>query len=505
MQRPSRERKRLKFVTSSIYLRQLQVLSLRQVGADVMEDTMQAWATTHFGAAALGDARLTARLVAVGKQLASHPNESFPSKFHDPADLEGFYRLMKHERVTHASVLDPHRARTLERMRNTPGVVLNIHDTTVLDYSGLKSIEDLGQIGDGHGRGFYCHNCLAVVATTREVLGLAGQVLHRRRKAPRGEKRAARQRNPQRESRLWKKLSQSIPAAPANGPAGQLWVDVADRGADITEFLDYEDEAGKHYVVRSQHNRWIEREIGGNLEKIKLHDLARSLPGVGRRMVEVQAKQGQTARTAEVSVSWQAVTIVPPRQRRGEERGVRLSSWVVRVWEESPPAGVEALEWVLLTNVRVLTLCEAFERVDWYGLRWIIEEYHKAKKTGCDIEKMQFTYRERLEPAIAVLSVVAVMLLNLRDQSRAPDAKQRPAKRCVPEQWVYLLSKWRHGEARMDWSVHDFYWALARLGGHQNRKHAHPPGWLVLWRGWLYLQAMLDGATAARDETCHET
>ena len=50
-----------------------------------MEDTMQAWATTHFGAAALGDARLTARLVAVGKQLASHPNESFPSKFHDPA------------------------------------------------------------------------------------------------------------------------------------------------------------------------------------------------------------------------------------------------------------------------------------------------------------------------------------------------------------------------------------------------------------------------------------
>lgn len=470
-----------------------------------MGDATKKWAEVHFGAAALGDGRLTNRLVAVAEQLAAHPNESFPKKFHDPTGLQGFYRLMKHPRVTHESVLAPQRARTLERMRSTPGVVLTIQDTTVLDYSGLKAIADLGQIGDGHGRGFYCHNCLAVVAKTREVLGVAAQVLHRRRKAPRGEKRAARQQDPNRESRLWKKVSKSIPAAPADGPAGQLWVDVADRGADITEFLDYEDEAGKNYVVRSQHNRWIERAIAGTTEKIKLHDLARSLPGVGHRLVEVQAKKGQPARTAQVSVSWQAVTIVPPRQRRGEERGVRLSSWVVRVWEEKPPSGVEALEWILLTNVPVLTLPEAFERVDWYGLRWIIEEFHKAKKTGCDIEKMQFTYRERLEPAIAVLSIVAVLLLNLRDQSRAPDAKERLATHCVPEQWVRILSKWRHGEARMNWSVHEFYLALARLGGHQNRKHDHPPGWLVLWRGWLQLQAMLDGAAAASEESCDQT
>jgi anti-anti-sigma regulatory factor len=470
-----------------------------------MEDATKTWAQAHFGAAALGDTRLRDRLVAVGEQLAAHPNESFPRKFHDPASLQGFYRLMKHERVTHASVLESHRGLTRDRMRNTPGVVLNLHDTTVLDYSGLKSIANLGQVGNGHGQGLYCHNCLAVVAKTREVLGLAGQVLHRRRKVPRGEKRAARQQNPQRESLLWKKLSQSIPAAPQDGPAGQLWVDVADRGADITEFLDYEDEAGKHYVVRSQHNRWIERESGGTIEKIKLHDLARALPGVGRRLVEVQAKQGQKARTAEVSVGWQAITIVPPRQRRGEERGVRLPIWVVRVWEENPPAGVEALEWMLLTNVRVLTLSEAFERVDWYGLRWIIEEYHKAMKTGCDVEKMQFTYLERLEPAIAVVSIVAVLLLNLRDQSRAPDAKERLATDRVPEQWVRILSTWRHGEARLNWSVHDFYMALARLGGHQNRKHDHPPGWLVLWRGWLHLQAMLDGAAAARQERCDET
>lgn len=325
-----------------------------------MERTVASFAQEQFGAADLGDVRLNRRLLNVAEQLVAHPNETFPQKFHDPADLQGFYRLMKQPRVTHAAVLAPHLAVTWERMRATPGVVLNLHDTTVLDYSGLTAIEELGQIGDGHGRGLYCHNCLAVVAATREVLGLAGQRLHRRRQVPKGERRKDRQQNPYRESLLWKKLSQSIPAAPAEC----LWVDVADRGADITEFLDYEEQAGKNYVVRSQHNRWITREIAGEIDTITLHDLARSLPQEGQRDVEVQAKHGQPARTARVSVRWQQVSIQPPRQPRGEERGEPLRSWVVRVWEATPPQGAEALEWILLTNVAVTTLAEAFERVD---------------------------------------------------------------------------------------------------------------------------------------------
>jgi hypothetical protein len=287
---------------------------------------------------------------------------------------------------------------------------------------------------------------------------------------------------------------------PTDGPAGQGWIDIADRGADLTEFLDYEAQAGKKYVVRSQHNRWIEREMPGEngptTAKVKLHDLARSLPGQGAHPIEVPAQNGQKARTAEVSVSWEKVTILPPRQRRGEERGVPLACWVVRVGESNPPKGVEALEWILLTNVPVGTRADARERIDWYRLRWIIEEYHKAQKTGVEIENMQFSHLDRLEPAIALLSVIAVLLLNLRDQSRAADAKERPATDCVPRLWVGMLSRWRHQEPRMDWSVHDFFYALARLGGHQNRKHDHRPGWLILWRGWTQLQAMLAGAAA---------
>ena len=468
-----------------------------------MDGMATTFARENFGAVDLGDTRLNKRLLVIAEQLAAHPNETFPNRFQDPADLQAFYRFANNERVCHADLMALHNQATWARMQATPGVVLLIQDTTVLDYSGLDSIADLGQVGNGNGRGLYCHNCLAVEAATRQILGLAGQILHRRRHVPKGEKRQECRNHPQLESKLWKKMSQSIPALPADHAPEQLWVEILDRGGDITEYLDSADQAGKKYVVRSQHNRWIERQIPGKteadaavIEKVKLHDLARALPSVGEHTIEVQAKDGHKARTASVSVSWQQVTIVPPRQKRGDERGVPLVCWVVRVAETNPPKGVETLEWILLTNVPVTTLADALVRIEWYRLRWIIEEYHKAQKTGVEIENMQFTTRAALDVAIALLSVTAILLLTLRDQSRAADAKTRPATSCVPQSWVRMLSMWRHKEARPDWSIHDFYYALARLGGHQNRKHDHAPGWLVLWRGWMQLQAMLEGAAA---------
>ena len=59
-----------------------------------------------------------------------------------------------------------------------------------------------------------------------------------------------------------------------------------------------------------------------------------------------------------------------------------------------------------------------------------------------------------------------------------------------------MLCAWRHGKLEPDWSIYDFYYALARLGGHQNRRSDSPPGWITIWRGWVDLQAMVLGAAA---------
>lgn len=161
------------------------------------------------------------------------------------------------------------------------------------------------------------------------------------------------------------------------------------------------------------------------------------------------------------------------------------------------PKGDKALEWFLLTNHPVTTLKDACLVIKWYEARWVIEEFHKAMKTGYRIEELQFNYLDRLEPMIAVLSTVAVTLLNLRAVCRTPDAKTRRATSLFSPDYVRVLAAWRFKKSRTDLTIREFGLALARLGGHQNRKHDGLPGWITLWRGWSKLQAMLEGAEIA--------
>ena len=128
----------------------------------------------------------------------------------------------------------------------------------------------------------------------------------------------------------------------------------------------------------------------------------------------------------------------------------------------------------------------------------VIEEYHKAQKTGCQIEDLQFTTEQALQPMIALLSVVATVLLNLRQACRRDDAETRPATELVDPIYEEILRAQRYKQPREPMTIREFSLALGRLGGHMNRKSDGLPGWLTLWRGWTKLQLMVAGAEAER-------
>lgn len=458
----------------------------------------------HFGAAELGDRRRTRRLVHSADLIAQHPGGTLPAKLPNPAALDGLSRLAEAEAVTHEAVLAPHRQLTWQRMRDCDDVVLIIQDNTMLDSTTIGSLrDDLGIIGKGrHDRGYLCHNSLAVTATSRQVLGLAHQILFRREPAPPGESRAQRRARQGRESRLWTRASRALPAA----PEGKLWVEVCDRGADIFEFIDQKHLTGGHYLVRSSHNRWVQI-VGddGPPRRHTLHDYARALPARGCKTVAVPPRGPQPARTAQLVLSAAAVRLLPPRRKRGEHRREVLPSFVVVAREVDAPEGVEPVQWILLTDLEVTDLEDIVRILHWYGGRWTVEDYHKALKTGCAVEALQLTTASRLRPVLALLSVVAVSLLQLRDAGRAPEAEVRPATDVFSVEAVAVLAGWRFGAPRTDLTLGEFSLALARLGGHQNRRGDGPPGLLVLWRGWMELQAMLRGAAAAPLLRCGET
>jgi hypothetical protein len=267
-------------------------------------------------------------------------------------------------------------------------------------------------------------------------------------------------------------------------------VDVSDSLSDTFEYMAYEMRAGRSFVLRSRENRKLGSPVNGQWY---LYEAVRSRLAVLEWDQAITAGADRSARTAHLKMSFTAVTLETPRKRSGQYPNQSLAIWAVRVWEPHPPQGVEALEWILLTNVAVTTPAEARERVKWYESRFVIEEYHKGMKTGCAIERLQLTEIDRLEPAIGILSALTITLLQLRDAARAPDADTRPASEVVSQEYVDVLQQHYPRRLRGRVSIKMFYMHVARLGGHQNRKSDGFPGWLTLWRGWTKLESMTIG------------
>jgi hypothetical protein len=473
-----------------------------------MESAQRSFGQIHFGNVNLGDLRRNRRLPQLVDVMVKHPGGTLPEKFSRPADLDAFYHLCSADDVTHAAVLRPHRARVLQELQTTRKFLLVVHDGSELDFTSHESLQNLGQIGNGNCRGYISHNSLAVDPQQGTVLGLANQILHVREDVPENERVAAKRTRESRESLLWIKGTEGLPKNPKV-------VDVCDRGADTFEFLEHEIRSGRTFVVRSCHDRVIlPGHLGDDAERCSLHVHARTLPARATstatvRLDDEELKQRRRAkregstepiatyREARLCMSAAPVRLVAPHVRRGNHGKSPLCVWIVRIWEPDPPAGCEPVEWFLLTNHPVETPADMRRVKAWYEWRWVVEEYHKALKTGCAIEKLQLRHASRLAPAIAILSVVALTLLQIRDAARRPDAQTRRAAEVVDSEAIQVLSTWQHGDPRSDWTVHEYYIALARLGGYRPRKNC-PPGWQVLWRGQVRLNLMLEGVRLAK-------
>jgi hypothetical protein len=461
---------------------------------EVAPEIAQGFVSTYFGKVDLGHKSRNQCFERVAQQISRHPGGTLPDKLRDPADYAAMDRLMNRPETTHASVLAPHIARTVEKMQACPGVVLILHDTTVLDYSKKKSL-GLNALGNGHGSGYLCHNSLAVDPQNRDVLGLVSQILHQRVKVDKNEGVKKKRERKTRESRLWSKaVLQSPPAA-----EGKRFVDVCDRGADLFEFLALEQKLGRLCVVRSAYNRSIVLGHEGEGAKTLLHTHLRTLPAEPEaRSRTIDDRVLGKEREVKLRVSYAAVRIQPPHVKKGEYDKIPIKAWGVRVWEETPPAPGTKLEWFLVCLDAVNDAATAWEKCEWYSCRWMVEELHKAKKTGCQIEALQFRTEQALQPMIALLSVTSVMLLNLRQAARRPDAKERKASEVVEPIYEEVLRAHRYRQERGEMTVYEFYLAVARLGGHMNRKADGFPGWLTLWRGWQKLESMVTGAKIER-------
>jgi hypothetical protein len=443
------------------------------------------WAEQQWSTAALGDARRTRRAVQLGAALASYPEASLPAQTGSWGELKSAYRLLNEPDVTHAALSEPHWQATRQQAAQA-STVLFVQDTSELDFTAHGQTKNLGWIGNTGGRGFLLHSCLAVrPAAVPEIIGLAAQPVWTRHEVKKGtETRAARARR-RKESDIWAEVVETIGPATPN----QCWVSVSDRASDIFSFVRRARAQSWHCLWRVGQNRVV---VAGSGRKTKLLlDWVRRLPPQTETTIDLRGRAEQPPRTVRLQIAWSEVTLCPPCN--GPERlQAPVSGWCVRCWQ--PGKRKQALEWVLFTTVPVTDAASALERIEWYRLRWVVEEYHKALKTGCAMEQRQLQSAQGLRALLGFLAIVAVRLLQLRTVARsAPDT---PASQVVEPELLETVARFR-GRPASPMTADQFWRAVASLGGFLGRKGDGHPGWQTLWRGWQRLQDLCWGLRAA--------
>jgi hypothetical protein len=323
------------------------------------------WAEQTFGQVQLPDRRRTRLSGKAAGAMVGEASASLPKHQHPWKDLKAWYRLLDESEVTFEALLQPHDQQTQEQMESVPSVLL-VQDTTEIDLSHHPKTKGLGQVGNEKGRGMLLQTVLAVVPQTRAVWGCRAPKPFVRLPAPVQEQREQRRHREHRATDVWMELVEHIGPSTASGTLGH----VGDRAADLFPFVRACLSTRTHLEVRAAQHRSVplaEKEIGQLLDQVG------NWPSQDQRSCEVPASPGRHGRETRLQISFGELTLVPAwNAPRGSKEALTL--WGRRVWEEEAPEGEEALEWIFLTCVETDTLQQAWERVDRYRHRWVLED-----------------------------------------------------------------------------------------------------------------------------------
>ena len=460
----------------------------------------ESWAGNEFGAAALGDARLSARLVESARHMALSPMRAITGATNGArAVVKGHYRLIDQpadSEVTVENILAPHRARTLQRM-GSEETVLCVLDGTSLNFAKRGQTQGLGVIGSNQtgalARGLHLHTTLAV-----NPEGVPLGVLRAGFDAPPPPDPDAKgpKAREEKKSFRWIEGLRDCAQAAQRLPQTRV-VYTTDREADFLDLFIERREHAPHLelLVRAKVNRVLGNDTTAEGDRVvrRLFDEVRNAPArgtctveVGRLSARVKAskqapKAKRVARVAETTLRYEPVALPCPA-------AAPVALWMVHAREERAPAKTEPLEWFVLTTVPVTSADDATRILQWYALRWRIEDYFRILKSGCKVEELQHHSAERLERAIAIKMVVGWRIqLMVRLGREVPEL---PAELLFSDAELRVLATFaRSRKLAPPTRLGEAVSLVARLGGWLGRTR-DPPGAQLMWHGYTQLAAM---------------
>jgi Transposase DNA-binding/Transposase Tn5 dimerisation domain len=448
-------------------------------------ESLASWAHDEVGHAALGDRRRTARLCKVVASVAALPAGRVTQVCKNPAQREAMYRFLENDSVAAAAILDAQRIAVARRAAQFPYVYV------ALDQSAIQVTDRSGSAfgalaAKNAATGAQAMSAL-VVAPDGVPLGLAALEFWTRSSERVPAFRDDNRTVDERETRFWlaaasKTATLMQTAAPETLPWLQL-----DRGADSPHVLLHLAKLGVAYTVRASNDRRVTSRRGADF----------LFSAVGRQRVlgsfelTVRREHGVRVATIEVRATRVTLRLAVGTQGRGPRHPLAIT--VVEARERGDHTDVdEPVHWRLLTNKFVKTFADAKQVIDGYTMRWRVEEFHLAWKSGaCKVEDSQLRSLEAFSKWATILAIVAVRAERLKTLSRAtPEVPALTAFSPDEIEAVILLRQPKNLDPGLTLTLGQVVRWVADIGGYTGKSSGGPPGVRIISRALIQVEAV---------------
>ena len=453
----------------------------------------------------LGDVRRHSRLVSIFDQLLAHPTSGRVSAaFHEQKHRTAAYRFLHcrgfcaRELHNGIALCTAARLTALAPARRDRVVValdrcaLNLSSTS----AGLNPLQS-----DQCGAGLWLLNAVAIQTDALLPIGLLTQLITERPKVSVSETMNRYQAHArpwhEKESYHWKIAIEDCLATLHSGGLKQFRPNfVIDREGDIAELFDWVRDQPCDLTVRLREK--TRRELGSGL-RIDQAMAAHSAEAQYSLYLPRQKRRAHVE-VAFAPLSYQVFERLISGHRKPTGS---LHLWMVHVREVNPPADVEAVEWMLWTTQCVETIEEALELVRDYNARWMIERVHHGLKQVYKLEQTQLRTRSALERWIHILTEAAVQLERVMKRSREEPEIAAIEEVSVEAVYAVMMAQPKAPNPETlkqleEATLGEFTLWLALLGGYVNQKNQGPPGHIVLSRGWVLVQGLMQAIEIGR-------
>lgn len=271
---------------------------------------------------------------------------------------------------------------------------------------------------------------------------------------------------------------------------------IADRESDIYENLLYMPDSKTDIILRSGQNRCLHKS------KEKLYEYLGGIPEQAGFKLKIPSSKSRRPRLACLTLKYGSVKIARPKCG-----GTKLPDYVplnVVMVQELPhtvPVGEEAIYWVLLTTHPVTSIEDAFQIIDWYKLRWLIEQLFRIlKNEGLRVENCQLETGLALKKMVVMALDTATKILQLVQERDGKNGS--PAQNVFQEDEIEFIEQLQprlegktekqknpYPTQSLAWAT----WCIARLGGWKGYASESPPGPITIKRGLEKFQQQFIG------------